>query len=284
MYRNNTAFWLHYTAWNTSTNAVELGDAANHTLKLIVDGVMTDPINTQDNIALGECRILIDEVESNLIKSMCVAGISSTPNVVLIPAMVTTDLLKPGISFVGYYTAWDGANNEPKINDTGNHSITIAQDNTSAGATNAPSEIDAADVPGLNKITATAAEATGRSVSLLGESSTADINIIATEYALFNVDNADEGDVRLGTDYAEATLTGTAAIPLPVDVRSGVPTDDTVGNYVPADVAVVLDGEQFGSLGTEFTGTLVPTQASYELPQAVIIEDEEIIIFEGCEP
>lgn len=33
----------------------------------------------------------------------------------------------------------------------------------------------------------------------------------------------------------------------------------------------------------EFTGTLSQTRAIYELPQEVILEDAEIIIFEGCE-
>ena len=87
-------------------------------------------------------------------------------------------------------------------------------------------------------------------------------------------------DTRLGIDV-DAT-TGTAAIPGSNDVRSPVPTDATTGNYVPADIAVVLEDEKYGSLGTEFTGTLVPFKASYELPQEVILEDEEIIIIQEC--
>lgn len=83
-------------------------------------------------------------------------------------------------------------------------------------------------------------------------------------------------DVRLGTIYNDGTLTGTAAIPAkpdtrkdtPVDdgvgtlavvpandTRFGVPTDDTVGNYIPADPSKYDIDEQYGSLGTEFTGT-----------------------------
>lgn len=66
------------------------------------------------------------------------------------------------------------------------------------------------------------------------------------------------------------------------DLRFGVTQDfgNIVGNYVPADESNHLEGEQYGSLGTEFTGTLTPTQSSYELPQEVIIEDEEIVIVE----
>ena len=89
-------------------------------------------------------------------------------------------------------------------------------------------------------------------------------------------------DVRLGTVYNNGNLTGAAAIPGASDVRVAVPVDATVGDYVPAGVDVVLEDEQYGSLGTEFTGTLEPTQASYELPQEIIFEDEEIVIIEEC--
>jgi hypothetical protein len=58
-----------------------------------------------------------------------------------------------------------------------------------------------------------------------------------TELAPFTVDYPAESDVRLATDYAEGTL----------------------------------------------TGTLAPFSASYELPQEVILEDEEFVIYEGCE-
>lgn len=90
-----------------------------------------------------------------------------------------------------------------------------------------------------------------------------------------------ESDVRLGTVYEGGGLTGTAAIPGPNDVRFGVPTDATVGNYVPADEDKHQLGDSYGSLGTEFTGTKALT--AFQLPVEVILEDEEIIIIEGVE-
>lgn len=209
MIRNNTDVYVHYSAWDTANNTGKTGDVANHTLKLIVDGVATDPINSPEEIAVGEYRLLLDEVETNLIKFICVAGISSTADVYIIPAMVITDLLVSGAAFVGCYTAWDVAANAPKTADVANHTITIAQDNTSAGATNSPAEISAVNVPGLYKISATVAEATGKAVSIIGTSSTADVNIIPTELAPFTVDYPLISDVRLDVDYAEGTLTGT---------------------------------------------------------------------------
>ncbi len=109
-------------------------------------------------------------------------------------------------------------------------------------------------------------------------------------------------DVRNGTVYDDGNLTGTAAIPAkpdtrkgtPVDdgvgtlavapasdVRENVPTDDTVGNYVPAIEANHALGDSYGSNNTEFTGTKALTQ--FFLPVEVILEDSEILVFEGSE-
>ena len=109
-------------------------------------------------------------------------------------------------------------------------------------------------------------------------------------------------DVRNGTIYNDGALTGTAFIPAKADTRSGTPvddgvgtlavappsdvrlnvaTDDTVGNYVPAIEANHALGDSYGSLGTEFTGTKALTP--FKLPVEVILEDSEIILFEGSE-
>lgn len=86
-------------------------------------------------------------------------------------------------------------------------------------------------------------------------------------------------DVRVGVD-TDATV-GTAAIPIADNVRLNVPTDDTVGNYVPANEDRHALGDSYGSNGTEFTGTKALT--SFQLPVDVILEDEENLVFEGCE-
>ena len=94
------------------------------------------------------------------------------------------------------------------------------------------------------------------------------------------IDHAAESDVRFDTIYDNGNLTGSAHIPIKSDVRELVPVDNTVGNYVPADEDRHQLGDSYGSLGAEFTGTRALT--SYQLPQEVILEDEEIIIFEEC--
>ena len=111
-----------------------------------------------------------------------------------------------------------------------------------------------------------------------------------------------EANVRLGIGYDSGNLTGSASIPGASDVRDGVPTDattgtaaipgaddvrlnvptdDTVGNYVPAIEANHALGDSYGSNNTEFTGTKALTP--FKLPVEVIIEDEEILVFEGAE-
>lgn len=322
MIRNGTGSYIHYSAYNASTNKGESGDVANHHLKLVIDGVETDPNNTPEAIAFDEYRIFVDPAESLGVKFIRVGGISDTSDVYIIPADAITDLLKPGVPFTGCYTTWDIVNNVPMLADAGNQSIRIAQDGTDSAASG-QSEVNAVTLPGTYKVAATGAQANGRAVSIIGGSSNADASIISTELAPYNEDQAAEADVRLGTDYAEGTLTGTAAIPAKPDtrlgtavddgvgtlavapandVRDGVPTDDTtgtaaipgandvrldvptdatLGNYVPADEDKHQLGDSYGSLGTEFTGTKALT--SYQLPQEVILEDEEIIIFEGCD-
>lgn len=111
-----------------------------------------------------------------------------------------------------------------------------------------------------------------------------------------------EADVRLNVDYDSGNLTGSAAIPGASDVRDGVavdattgtaaipgasdvrenvPTDATVGNYVPAIEDNHALGDSYGSFGTEFTGTKALTP--FALPVEVILEDSEILVFEGVD-
>lgn len=238
MIRNGKGFWLHYKAWNVANNAPEMNDAANHTLKLFIDGVLSDPTNTPIDLNNGECAVFVTAAESLGAKFIAVAGVSLTADVELIPGMVATNLLKPGIAFIGCFTCWDMANNQPALGETAlTLSMVIAQDNTSGAATNDPAELGALTVPGLYSLSIIAAENPGTALSILGTSTTADIEVMPTELAPYNEDQPAESDVRIGVDYAEGTL----------------------------------------------TGTLSPFTATYELPQEVIIEDEEIIIIEGCE-
>jgi len=227
MIRNNVAAYIHYSAYDTANSTGKTGDVANHTLKLIIDGVVSAPTNSPAEIAAGEYRLLLTAAETNGAKIITVAGVSATVDVYIIPATVITDLLISGAAFVGCYTAWDASANTPKTGDAGNHTLTVAQDATSAGATNAPAEVDAVNVPGLYKLSVTSGEATGKAVSIIGTSSTGDVNIMPSELSPFTVDYGAEADTLSGVVYAEGTRTGTLD-------RYAVPTDagDTIRQQI----------------------------------------------------
>ena len=271
MIRNNVAMYIHYSAWDAANNTGKAGDVANHTLKIIVDGVVSDPDNSPAEIVAGEYRLLLTAAESNGAKFICLAGVSSTADVYIIPAMVITDLLVSGAAFVGCYTAWDTSANTPKTADAGNHTITIAQDNASAGATNSPSQVSAVNAPGLYKISVTAGEAAGKAVSILGVSSTGDINIIPTELALFTVDYPAVADVENGVVYAETTLTGTLAVASQAaieDVRLGTVYND--GNFIGTAAIPGASDVRLATAIDATTGTLaflVKTTCAKTYPQ-----------------
>jgi len=209
MIRNGTTVWIYYVAWDSANNKPALLDAANHTLKYVLDGVVADPLNLPEEIGGGVYRVRMDDVESATVKFIALGGVSASADVYLIPALVITDLLVPGVEFVACYTAWDTFNNVPATVDDINHSIIYAKDNASAAATNAPVEISAVNLPGLYKLTVTALENTGKAAAVLGTSLTSNVNIMPTIMNMFVVDYPSAEDVRIGTDYAEGAYTGT---------------------------------------------------------------------------
>src|SRR6266446_5664637 len=78
------------------------------------------------------------------------------------------------ISFV----AWDTVNNVGKTGDNGNFTLKWIKDGTAATPTNASSEVDATNAPGIYKLTLTGTECTCDVGTLSGKSSTTGIVII----------------------------------------------------------------------------------------------------------
>jgi uncharacterized delta-60 repeat protein len=89
---------LTYTAWNTSTNAPQASDAANHTIKFVRDGVSATPAASPANVsgATGQCSIAANSKETNC-RSLTLSGTSSTANVVIIPKTYTFTGLAAGL-------------------------------------------------------------------------------------------------------------------------------------------------------------------------------------------
>lgn len=83
-----------------------------------------------------------------------------------------------GESLTIQYIAWDTVNNVPKTGDASNHTLRWVKDGTAAAPTNAPSEVDAANAPGLYKLTLTATETQCWVGTLCGKSSTSGVVIM----------------------------------------------------------------------------------------------------------
>ena len=76
------------------------------------------------------------------------------------------------------YVAWDTVNNVGKTGDSANHTLRWVKDGTSAVPTNAISEVDATNAPGIYKITMTTTETSCYVGTLCGKSSTSGISIL----------------------------------------------------------------------------------------------------------
>ena len=121
-----------------------------------------------------------------------------------------------GQSIVVTYVAWDTINNVGKTGDVANHTLRWIKDGTAAAPTNAASEIDATNVPGVYKITLTTAECTCDSGTLAGKSSTANISIMPKDVTFEQLPTAAPGATNgLGI------LSATGAIPSNVTQING---------------------------------------------------------------
>lgn len=109
-----------------------------------------------------------------------------------------------------FYTAWDTFLNTPKTGDVANHTLRLVKDGGTPDAlTNSPAEVDSTNMPGVYKVTLTAAEMNYASIALSGKSSTANVSImpqyIVTEGGhVYN----QQVDYRLGKRVKLATPSG----------------------------------------------------------------------------
>lgn len=127
-----------------------------------------------------------------------------------------------GVSFVLAYTAWDTTANAGKTVDAGNHTLRWVKDGVSSAPTNAPSEVDAVNLPGLYAIVITATEAQAVFGTLGGKSSTANVSIMPVMVPFERLPNAAPGtasglpllsDVTGGTTIVTSTIISAVSPP-----------------------------------------------------------------------
>jgi hypothetical protein len=153
-----------------------------------------------------------------------------------------------GQSIVVTYVAWDTVNNVGKTGDVANHTLRWIKDGTAAAPTNAASEIDATNVPGVYKITLTTAECTCDSGTLAGKSSTANISIMPKDVTFEQLPTAAPGATNgLGI------LSATGAIPSNVTQINGSLTN---GNNATLSLKKIsVTNSDFGEYAIDISTT-----------------------------
>ncbi|TXH47461.1 MAG: hypothetical protein E6Q97_27120 [Desulfurellales bacterium] len=156
-----------------------------------------------------------------------------------------------GQSIVVTYVAWDTVNNVGKTGDVANHTLRWIKDGTAAAPTNAASEIDATNVPGVYKITLTTAECTCDSGTLAGKSSTANISIMPKDVTFEQLPTAAPGATNgLGI------LSATGAIPSNVTQINGSLTNGNNAILKLKSLDIQSDASTISSLNiVGFNGT-----------------------------
>ncbi len=96
MANKGQALTITVTAFNTTTGAPQLNDAANVTLKVVKDGVEAAPTNAPSNKSNGEIALALTAAEMTA-DTVVVSGSSVTANVVIVPAKIVTENLPTAV-------------------------------------------------------------------------------------------------------------------------------------------------------------------------------------------
>lgn len=119
-----------------------------------------------------------------------------------------------GQSVTVTYIAWNTSTNAGQTADVANHTLRLVKDGTSAAPTNAASEVDSTNAPGVYKLTLTTAEATADCVVVCGKSSTANVSIMPLVIMFEQLPTAAGGaasGLLIAGSNAATTFNGTAA-------------------------------------------------------------------------
>lgn len=166
-----------------------------------------------------------------------------------------------GQAFSLEYFALDTAAKAGKTGDNANHTLRWVKDGTSAAPTNAPTEVDATNAPGLYKIAITTAEATADAGTLAGKSSTSGVVIVPAS-VLFN--DLSQVAARVWSepraDYVDATGT----------------FGEALQEIDPETLSDAIWGADASGYGTGTFGEIVFARAGYKLAadglDAVVVE------------
>lgn len=180
--RAQSRVW-HYLAWDTANNKPFPGDAANHTIQTVTDGIIAPATNGPANMSiLNSILFTADEMDGN---SVALAGVSSTPDVAIIPVIVITSEKTIGIDLFIPFSVWNNLTNQPQPGALARLNMEFAAEGVN-GAINAAAlvELSAANAPGLYGATLLGAtQNTAQFMSVFGFSSDPNENVLPINYA-----------------------------------------------------------------------------------------------------
>jgi len=180
-----------------------------------------------------------------------------------------------GKSIVVTFVAWDTTNNVGKTGNVGNFTLRVIKDGTAAAPTNAASEVDPTNAPGVYKITLTTTEMTCNTITLAGKSSTSGVVIIpvtiVTESGTIATIDGIVDNILADTAVIGAAGAGLTAIPWNAAWDAQVQSEcaDALNAYDPPTKAEMDSGHS--SLATASALSTVDTVVDAILVDTAVI-------------
>lgn len=261
----NQPLTVTYSAWSASTGAPASGDVANHTLKLIQDGVEGAPTNApsaDDAARPGVYTLALTATDMDY-NAVTVCGVSSTANVYIVPVQVVTErgvlpTVAPATSG-GLPTVGTGAG---QLNPSGTGKIpatlassdvsgNLAANVTQVGGSNIPapavSGVLPVDVHYQDGVADTATAQGGTSTTITLATAEAAVDDYFKDQYVAIVGGTGAGQARLVTGYVGSTRVAT------VDSAWATAPDGT-STYSIGGYAVVAGGGGNVTVGGYATG------------------------------
>lgn len=166
-----------------------------------------------------------------------------------------------GQSITVCYAAFNGTTNAGVTGDAANHTIKLVKDGVEATATNASSEVDAANAPGTYALILTAAECNSNVVVVCGKSSTANVIIRPVNFTFeilpTSVPGASNGLLIVGSNTGTLTISDGVVVNRSTGNSSALTlSGNGTGGGIVANGGTTGIGATFNSGSSSGTGLL----------------------------
>jgi hypothetical protein len=164
------------------------------------------------------------------------------------------------------YTAWNTSINSGVIGDSANHTLYWIKDGAASVVTNAPAEVDGANIPGVYKLLISDAEAQCVFGSLAGKSSTPHVSIIPSSLPFEKLPNALPGTYGgLPTTDSNNYVLGISGVINNFDgLNNFNPASDTVVNVT--NITTLGDSGNIAQANWEYIDRTLTTDTNINYP------------------